>query len=82
MILSYLFGAFLVYMLYRLIFGFIIPLVRTTRRVKRSFRDMQEKMNAQYGRQTASAYGQQQPAAAKTTAKGDDEDYIEFEEVK
>ena len=85
MILSLLLYAFLAYMLYRLVFGFIIPIVRTTRRVKKSFRSMQEQMAAQQ-RQQAGAYNsytqqQQHPAAVKAT-RGDDEDYIEFEEVK
>lgn len=84
MILSYLFYAFLAFLLYRLVFGFIIPIVRTTRRVKRSFRQMQEQMNAQYGQQPAGAYsgGYDQPSQNLKKDKNEDEDYIEFEEVK
>jgi len=88
MILSLLFYILVAYLLYRLVFGFIIPVVRTTRRVKKSFRQMQEQMNAhqQQGNPYEGAYGQKQKnAAAGSTAKatkGDDEDYIEFEEVK
>lgn len=84
MILSLLFYTFLAYMLYRLVFGFIIPIVRTTRRVKRSFRDMQDRMNGRYSPQTQNSYSQQgqQQSTAHKAAKGDDEDYIEFEEVK
>lgn len=69
-------------MLYRLVFGFIIPVVRTTRQVKKSFRNMQEQMNAQQRRQAGAynSYAQQQTTAKAT--RGDDEDYIEFEEVK
>lgn len=86
MILSLLFYAFLAYMLYRLVFGFIIPVVRTTRQVKRNFRDMQDRMNTQYGPQSGNAYNgygpQQQTTATAQAGKSDDEDYIEFEEVK
>lgn len=86
MILSLLLYAFLAYMLYRLVFGFIIPLVRTTRQVKKSFRHMQEQMNGQYRQGGGNSYatqGQQQAGATRaTTPKGDDEDYIEFEEVR
>lgn len=82
MILSLLLYIFLAYMLYRLVFGFIIPIVRTTRQVKKSFRHMQEQMNAHQGAANPSRNYSQQKATANATAKGDDEDYIEFEEVK
>ena len=82
MILSLLFYCFLAYMLYRLVFNFIIPIVRTTRRVKRSFRQMQEQMNGQYSQQAAGTNAYSQQAATTGTAKKADEDYIEFEEVK
>jgi hypothetical protein len=81
-LLTFLFYAFLAYMLYRVVFGLIIPIVRTTRRVKKSFRHMQEQMNAQQRQdQGYNAYGQQQPVQGKA-AKGNDEDYIEFEEIR
>lgn len=89
MILSLLFYAFLAWMLYRLVFGFIIPVVRATRQVKKGFRQMQEQMNAQYGQQPhgANPFGgaagaQQSSFAPNSNTKGSDEDYIEFEEVK
>ena len=78
---SLLFYGFLVYLLYRLIFHFIIPVYKTTRQVKKSFRNMQDQM-----RQHADPFGQQQaqnnhPQQKKpgTTKVGD---YIDFEEVK
>jgi hypothetical protein len=82
MILSLLLYSFLAYMLYRLIFHFIIPIVRTTRRVKKTFRQMQEQMNGPYNQQAAGNYGYGQQATTGSAAKKDDEDYIEFEEVK
>lgn len=87
MILSLFLYAFLAWMLYRLVFGFIIPVVRTTRQVKKGFRQMQEQMNAQYGQQAqggnpfGGTAGTQQSSFAPN-AKGSDEDYIDFEEVK
>jgi hypothetical protein len=81
MILSLLLYGFLAYMLYRLIFHFIIPIVRTTRRVKRSFRQMQEQMNGQYSQQAAGNFGYGQETTTNA-AKKDNEDYIEFEEIK
>ena len=81
MILRFLFYAFLIYLAYKLVFDFIIPVYRTTRKIKKGFREMQEQMNA-------GMHGQQpgEPVTGKTTnkttssaAKGD---YIDFEEVK
>jgi hypothetical protein len=49
MILSFLFFAFIAYLLFRLVFDFVIPIYRTTKKVKRTFREMNERMNAQNG---------------------------------
>jgi hypothetical protein len=78
MILSLLFYAFLAYLLYRLVFSFIIPIYRTTKQVKKGFRDMQEQMRQHTGPQDQPP---QNPRSAKpnTTKVGD---YIDFEEVK
>lgn len=76
MILSIVFYAFLAYLIYQLVFRFIIPVVRTTRRVRRSFREMQERMQQQHTTPV------QEHNRVHTTPKGDGEDYIEFEEIK
>jgi hypothetical protein len=73
--LSYLFYFFLAYMLYQLVFKFILPIYRTTKRVRRGFRDMQERMNGQTEPQTSSS----PHAEPKRKPVGD---YIDFEEVK
>ena len=74
------FELFALYLLYKLIFDFIIPVVKTTQQVKKQFGDMsarmQEKMNEQ----------KQQPTTFNSTTKaanaaGKNDDYIEFEEV-
>ena len=67
---------FVLYILYKLIFDFIIPIAQTTRQVKRQFGDMQEKMN-QFNQQQ-----QSDNAAPKSSPKPSNEDYIEYEEVK
>lgn len=71
--------AFLAYILYNLIFRFIIPLYRTTRQIKKGFREMQEKMNGAMGGQHP--FDQQAPPRQPEPApkKGD---YIDFEEIK
>ena len=78
---SLLFYAFLVYLLYRLVFSFIIPIYRTTRQVKKSFKSMQEQM-----RQHSDPFGQQQAQSSQPQNKKSGTskvgDYIDFEEVK
>lgn len=75
------FELFVLYLLYKLVFDFIIPVYQTTRQVKKQFGDMQSKMQEQMNRH--------QPGSAPTnftaeqpTPKSKDEDYIDFEEVK
>jgi hypothetical protein len=72
-----LFYLFLAYILYKLIFSFIIPIYRTTRQVKKGFREMQERMNQQMHQQPPSGNGQ----PPRQEEKGPIGDYIEFEEV-
>jgi len=67
-------GAFI---LYKLIFDFIIPVYRTTRRIRRQFRDIQQQMHERM-RQTQPP---PPPPQRQTTTK-DSADYIDFEEVK
>ncbi len=65
---------FVLYLLYKLIFDFIIPVYKTTRAVKQKMGDMQSKMDMQE---------EQRPQAAKNTyQKPNRADYIDFEEVK
>jgi len=60
-------------MAYRLIFDFILPIYRTTRQVRRGFRDMQDRMNGQ----AAEPQSASKPKEEKKVG-----DYIDFEEVK
>ena len=75
--LLYIFFAFLAYLLFKLIVDFVIPVYKTTQRVKRSFREMQQKMNGQFSHTP-------QPQDEKTYEKKrkPSSDYIDFEEVK
>ena len=80
MILRFLFFVFLFYMLFKLVFNFIIPLYRTTRKVKQGFREMHQKMQEQQGTDPF-----QQVAQNNGSTQGKPEplgDYIDFEEVK
>jgi hypothetical protein len=65
-------------MLYRLVFDFIIPVYRTTKKVKRGFREMNERM-----RQHTEGFAPQKPQVEKQkTEESKPGDYIEFEELK
>ena len=74
---------FALYLLYKLIFDFIIPVAKTTKQVKKQFSDMssrmQETMNQQQAQQQQ---GNQFSPGKSTSTKGKNDDYIEFEEIK
>jgi hypothetical protein len=74
-----LFYIFVVYLLYKFIFDFIVPLFRATNKIQRDFRTMQQKMQDQMNAQQ-NASAPQQPQASSSKAPG--HDYIDFEEVK
>lgn len=81
-LIKLLFYIFIGYILYKLVFGFIIPVYNSTKVVRRQMRDMQEHMRNQYQQQQAP---QQQPTTPpeKEPAKPRDKgDYIDFEEIK
>ena len=72
------FQLLMLYLLYKLVFNFIIPVYRTTKQMKAKMNDMQEHINRQqqqYQNQAAS-----KPEPARKTVPSDD--YIEFEEIK
>lgn len=77
MILSFLFFTFLFYVLFKLVFDFLLPIYRTTKKVRQSFRDMHQQVN---GQQAGTAAPSQKGAAKKE--KEPLGDYIDFEEVK
>lgn len=72
-----LFYGFLMYLLYQLVFNFIIPVYKTTKQVKKGFREMHEKMNEKVRDQQNSA---QSPSNKSTQEPVGD--YIDFEEIK
>ncbi len=70
---------FLIYILYKLIFDFIIPVYQSTKKIKKQFGDIQSKMQ-----QDMNAFSKQQASAANQPPpeKSKEGDYIEFEEIK
>lgn len=77
------FELFALYLLYKLIFDFIIPVARTTRQVKKQFSEMnnrmQETMQQQQAQEQKNTFSKN---TAPVTASGKSDDYIEFEEIK
>ncbi len=67
------------YLLYKLIFDFIIPVYRTTKQVNRKMSEMQTKMKEQMEKQQGKGFPEPPKEKASRSAN---EDYIEFEEVK
>lgn len=68
---------FLLYLLYKFIFDFIIPVYQSSKKIKQQFGEMQDKMQSDL----KNYQSHQTPAQPKPAPKKD-EDYIDFEEVK
>jgi hypothetical protein len=76
MMLRFILYAFLLYILYKLVFDFIIPVAGATRRIRKQFDQAREQMEQQQ-KQNKQQTGK--PAENVTHGIGD---YIEFEEIK
>ena len=85
MYLRFILYAFLIYLLYRLIFHFIIPVYKTTKQVKKQFREMHSRMEEQMNQQasfTSATEDKRADDLKKSTSKEQGGDYIDFEELK
>ncbi|MFT3979277.1 MAG: hypothetical protein QM687_02325 [Ferruginibacter sp.] len=79
-----LFLIFLLYMLYKLVFEFIIPVYNASKRMRDQVSDMQQKMQEEQQRRQfeKEGYIKPDPQVNTAAAKPADRDYIDFEEVK
>lgn len=86
MILKYAFLALVFWLLYKLVFGFIVPVYQSTKHVRRQMGDIQEHLRRQYQQQEQAqrqaAQAQQQQAERANARKADKGDYLDFEEIK
>lgn len=77
--MKYVLLGILIYLAYQFIFKLVIPVYRTSRRIKKGFREMHERMQAQQ-------QNTHKPDFATTntgkSTQPDPADYIEFEEIK
>lgn len=85
--MKYILYALLAWFIYQFIFKLVIPVYKTSRQIKKGFREMQEKMNQQQ-RPDFSTQGAGGGGAATAErhdapkSKPPASDYIEFEELK
>ena len=77
-IFKLLFELFLLYLAYKLVFEFIIPVYRTTKQMRQKMTEMQEKMQ----RHQQSTAGPQPAEPVKTSPGQVSGDYIDYEEIK
>lgn len=70
-----------IYILYKVIFDFIIPMYKATKEIKGKMTDMQVRMQEQQ-RAQAAQQKQYEQDKVKQTVKPVSEDYIDYEEVK
>jgi succinylglutamate desuccinylase len=76
------FELFVLYLVYKLIFDFIIPVYKTTKQVKKQVNEMQGHMKEQMD-QFQQQPGQAQSSNGKAAPQASTgHDYIEYEEVK
>ncbi len=68
---------FLIYILYKLIFEFIIPVYQSTKKIRKQFGEMHAKMQ-----QDMNAYENRKTTAEPQPKVKKEGDYIEFEEVQ
>jgi hypothetical protein len=79
-----LFLAIVVYLLYRFVNNFLLPVVRATRHVREQFRNMQGPVDGAGDKpgQADPAAGRPDQTVNKRSSKPPAEDYIDFEEIK
>lgn len=78
MIIEWLFTFLVVYLLYKLIFDFIVPVYKTTSQVRNRFNEMNQQQQQYQQQRHTSTPAQKQQDKPKPPA----EDYIDFEEIK
>jgi hypothetical protein len=80
--LRYLLLAFTIYFAYRFIVNFLIPIVKTTRQVKKQFDSVREQQAFHQQAQQPQQRQQAKPSPVQKNSKASDNDYLEFEEIK
>lgn len=71
-----------IYLLYKLIFDFIVPVSQTTKTVRKQFKNMQQQMQDEMNAQQQKFNNTTQHTEQKPAPKEVSDDYIDFEELK
>lgn len=79
MLFKYILLGIFLYFMFRFLFDFIIPVVRTTKQVKKQFDAVREQQQQFYQQHQ---HSQPSQPSTKSASSIDQDDYIEFEEVK
>ena len=79
-ILKLVFELFVIYILYKFIFEFIIPVYKTTKHVKQKMNDMQQRMQQNQGPGASDQFTK--PSSSDAPKRPGSDDYIDYEEVK
>ncbi len=77
-IFRFAFELFVLYIVYKAVVDFIIPIYRTTKQMKGKMAEMQERMSQQQRQTNFNSTTPQQQASRKSN----NEDYIDYEEIK
>lgn len=79
--MRYIFIAFALYLLYKLVFDLVIPVSRATSQVRGQMRKMQEMQEQQFNQQQQPQQTTA-PRAEAAPGKPAKDDYLDFEEIK
>jgi Domain of unknown function (DUF4834) len=71
-----------IYILYKVIFDFVIPVYKSTKKVRSAMSDMQAKMQEQQRAQAEKNSHPSQYDSSKKASSVSKDDYIDYEEVK
>jgi hypothetical protein len=82
MILRVLLYAFLIYLLYKLVFDLIIPVYTATKKIKKGFGEMHSRMQEEMNKQSSEPSQPQPAGPTKPASPKKASDYIDFEEIK
>lgn len=80
-LMKLIFYGFLIYLGYKIIFDFIIPVSRASRQIKSKIREAQEQQR-RFQQQQEQANAKAQGPQPETKPAAPDAEYIDFEEVK
>ena len=77
--MKYILYAILIYLAYQFIFNLVVPVYRTSRKLKKGFREMHARMQGHMNQQQGHSPSASPGTSAAQSPAGD---YIDFEETK